>query len=132
MLEMMFFYDGKLSDVIGEGMEEETVIDAGDGYTANMKLLSKILGDQLQHKVITNQIALLNNKWLWDFEHKKPKLCFKDQNGVWKPVGRFTKKDLKYSHGLMKMFMTGEFADKAYRRAAVKQPKEMLRFRIKE
>jgi hypothetical protein len=131
MLEMMFFYDGKLTDIAESEMESEDLIDAGDGYTSNMKRLGEILRDGDPHMVITNQIELLNNTWLWDTKTHTSKLCLKDErDGHWKPIGRFTKRDLKNGNNLAKMYMNGEFAKKSYPKVAKREPRDLIRFRL--
>lgn len=133
MLEMMFFYDGNLKDITETEMETECLIDAGDGYTNNLRSMFKVITDNKCNKVITNQVELLDNKWLWDTKIHAPKLCLRDsKDGKWKPVGRFTKKDIKNSTNLIKMFTMDEFRDYAYKAAAERVPRDLLRFRIKD
>lgn len=131
MLEMLFFYDGNLSDVASFDIGRDEIIDAGDGYTSNMTKFMELLSDNKLHNIITNQVELLDNKWLWDTRTHKPRLCLRDAgDGKWKPVGRFTKKDIKNSHSLKRMFMKGEFTKRARKGTAERIPRDLLRFRI--
>lgn len=133
MLEMLFFYDGPLSDISSSAkMDEFDLIDAGDGYTLNMQAIKKIIKDKKMRRVMTNQVKLLDNAFLWDKKSHRPKLCLQDKNdGKWKPVGRFTKKDIKNLTSLENMYTNGEFVEKAYQCTAKRVPRDLLRFRIK-
>ena len=116
MIEMLFFYDGPLTDIATTDMESEDLVDAKDGYSNNMAAMRKLIKDDKVHLVLSNQIKVLDNMLLWDHVAHRPKLCFLDKSdGKWKPAGRFIKKELKYIHNLEKMFLNGEFAEKAYK-----------------
>lgn len=130
MLLMMFFYDGKLSDVSG-GDDEQIKIDAGDGWTDNLRKFSEVMMSDKKYMVITNQIGLLNNTWLWDTNTHKPSLCLLDKSdGKWKPVGRFTKQHIKNSRNLAKMFLEGAFREKAYREAAPRVRGKFIQYEV--
>lgn len=127
MIEMMFFYDGPLSDIATTDMENEDVVDAKDGYTNNMDAIKKIVDDNKVHLVVSNQVKLLDNALLWDHVSHRPRLCLLDKSdGKWKPVGRFTKKDIKYVSNLEKMFLNGEFNERAYKTVAKKKPRNLI------
>lgn len=130
MLEALFFYDGKLSDITTTGMETEDLIDAADGYTNNMIRLHEILSDNKVHRVVSNQFGFLDSAMLWDCETHRSKLYLKDKHdGAWKPVGRFTKKQIKSATNIFRMYQNGEFNDRAYKRSA-KLSRNVMRFKI--
>jgi hypothetical protein len=127
MLEMLFFYDGPLSDIATTSMETEDLIDAKDGYSKNMEAIRKIIKDDKVHMVVSNQIKLLDNMLLWDKKSHRPKLCLLDKSdGKWKPAGRFTRKDIKNVHNLERMYIIGEFAERAYKTVAEKKPRKLI------
>ena len=127
MLEMMFFYDGPLTDIATTEMETEDLIDAKDGYSSNMEAMRKIIKDDKVHMVVSNQIKLLDNTLLWDHTAHRPKLCLLDKkDGKWKPVGRFVKREIRYNNNLEKMYIVGEFADRAYRSSAPRKPRRLV------
>lgn len=128
---MMFFYDGNLKDISLLEFENTVTIDAGNGYTDNIRKLYDVITASPHYFVLTNQQALLRNEWLWDEQTHEPRLCFKDErDGKWRPVGRFTKADIKFTHNLEKMFIEGGFSKRSYKRKANRKAREILRFRI--
>lgn len=131
MLERMFFYDGNLEDLIGESADFK-VIDAKNGYTNNIEEMKKVLRSSVSHLVLTNQVALLNKRWLWDKETHEPKLYLRDKSdGKWKHVSRFTRVDIKYNTGIEVLFRRGEFdVDKAYMEKAKRKRRQTLKLRI--
>lgn len=133
MLEGMFYYEGNLEDLVQEKAEYK-LIDARDGYKNNLNAMQKVLRSTVSHLVLTNQVALLNNKFVWNKEKHEPVVYLKDKSdGKWKIIGRFTKLDLKYTHDLEKLYRNGEFdREKAFREKAERKPRDIFKFRMEE
>ncbi len=131
MLDTMFFYDGNLEDISPNELSGCEVIDAKEGYTANMKQLEKVLNHDKYKLVLTNQIAMLNMEWLWDRNLHRTKLFLKDpSDGKWKLAERFTKKQVKFNTNIQAFFCNGEFKrDRAFKNPFSKR-RELVKFRL--
>lgn len=129
MLEKIFFYDGDLADL---GMEDAAeTVDAKYGYSNNMETVAAMERDQKLHQVVTNQIALLDAKRVWNKVTHEPDIYLRDKkDGNWKSICRFTKTNISYSHDIEKMYKTGEFnVDKAYP-ASVPRPRGLIKYKV--
>ncbi len=133
MLAGLFFYDGNLEDIVEEKAEFQ-IIDAKDGYTNNIAAIKKIMKSSVNHLVLTNQVVLLNKRWLWDKKTHEPKLYFKDKSdGKWKNVRRFTKISLTYNTNIEWLFRRGEFdREKAFNEKSKKQGRHTIKFTVHE
>ena len=130
MIESLFYYDGNLEDLVKEKAEYQ-VIDAKDGYKNNIERIKKLKRSSVSHLILTNQVALLNNEYVWSTEKHEPVVYLKDpSDGKWKHIRRFTRMDIKHTHNLERLYRSGEFdVDKAYREKAKKKTRELFRFR---
>lgn len=107
MIKCIFYYEGEIPEnSLYEGVD---IIDAKYGYLANMSRMDKFVNDDNEHKVLTNQVALLKNKYCWDKEKHRPEILVKDRGGKWKHITSFTKQHVKYAHNLEAMYRVGVF-----------------------
>ena len=132
MLDKLFFYDGNLDDLAITAFEGHRVIDAKNGYSANMREINEIVKDYRSYVVLTNQVALLDRLLIWDKDLHCTKLYFRDSSDEkWKQAERFTTRSLRFNNNIEQMYRNGEFdTRKAHKSPAQRKPKRYVQFEI--
>ena len=107
----IYFEDGKLLDVQNLQIVSDYIIDAADGVSANINLLSHLYENHRECVVYTNSIFAFNNLYAWNEELKLPEIYVRDsEQGLFTNISNLTNRQLRPGHNLAKMYISGEFS----------------------
>ena len=106
----IYFEDGELRSPYQLPISDFYKVDASKGYSENENKLEIIREKDYNATVYTNQIAALQTKYCWDKELKVAELYIRaGEHMIFTRIDKLTKRELKQSHNLMKLYMNGEF-----------------------
>ena len=110
---IVYFEDGPLIKDIIWRLYPQVNIDAADGVSDNLAAADKILeaSEGTITIVYTNQILLLDSKYIY-FE-KGNKFCgyLRIKDGSWINLEYLTDRKLRPGHNIPKLYLAGEFYD---------------------
>lgn len=106
----IYFEDGKLVDLKRLPITPDYVVDASDGVSENINLLSNLYNNNCNCIVYTNSIFAFDNHYAWNENLKLPEIFIRDsENGLFANIANFTNRELREGHNLGKMYISGEF-----------------------
>ena len=106
----IYFEDGKLEEEKLLSFKPDYTIDAGFGFSANVKFLDVLSQDNTDYIIYTNSILAFDNRYAWNEELQAPEIYIRAGNDkLFTRIDELTERELREGHNLAKMYITGEF-----------------------
>lgn len=107
----IYFEDGKLCILKRLPVIPDYVVDASDGVSENINLLSNLYSNNRDCIVYTNSIFAFSNRYAWYETLKAPEIFIRDnEHGLFTNITNFTNRELREGHNLAHLYICGEFS----------------------
>lgn len=107
----IYFEDGKLVNLKRLPVIPDYVVDASDGVSENINLLSNLYSNNHDCVIYTNSIFAFSNRYAWNENLKLPEIFIRDNlHGLFTNITNLTNRELREGHNLGKMYVNGEFS----------------------
>ena len=108
----IYFEDGKLEDEKLLPITLDYIIDAGLGFSANVKFLDVLSQSNPNCIIYTNSIFAFDNRYAWNEKLQAPEVYIRAGNDtLFTRVDKLTNRELREGHNLARMYIAGEFGD---------------------
>lgn len=105
-------YTNRYKDIYEKlGVENFSIIKAGDGYLRNMEIRDEVFGNS-PVVVFSNSIYFLTNDFFWNEENDYPNIYLINPENprMIRNIQSMTEKEIRRPHNVARMFLAGAFS----------------------
>ncbi len=106
----IYFEDGPLVNLKKLPIAPDYIIDATDGVSKNIELLTELYVNNRNCIIYTNSILAFSNRYAWNAKLKVPEIFIcNNEYGIFTNICELTNRELREGLNLANLYIGGEF-----------------------